>query len=86
MQRFSQTTSPLKCTVPPLTVVVSARAAAELRDRADRTTIASVLIFMLFSFKQCRYYEPKLAVVVPSRHSMYQPNGSTAGSAQFSPN
>jgi hypothetical protein len=54
--------------------------------RADRTTIASVLIFMLFSFKQCRYYEPKLAVVVPSRHSMYQPNGSTAGSAQFSPN
>jgi hypothetical protein len=57
MAQAALTTSPLKCTVPPLTVV-SASAAAELRDRADRTTIASVLIFMLFSFKQYRYYEP----------------------------
>jgi hypothetical protein len=32
-------------------VVVSARAAAELRDRADTTIIASVLIFILFSFE-----------------------------------
>jgi hypothetical protein len=70
--------------VPPFTVV-SARAAAELRDRADRTTIASVLIFMLFSFEQCRYYEP-----IGSRHAFQafhvSADGSAAGSAQFSPN
>ncbi|MBO2025724.1 hypothetical protein IUJ34_17120 [Klebsiella pneumoniae subsp. pneumoniae] len=74
-----------------MTVVVSARAAVELSDRADTTIIASVLIFILFSFERCRNNEPdwqplclpgisdfSRVVRLPALHS-FRPTDETIG-------